>query len=116
MRSRALAAALLGVALAAALASCSQGISNNREDPLILVAGASGRAGHFVIRHLRDQGRSFRSLTRDRERAVEKWGPEFVQMNWVEGDVRDAERMLEVMAGVDRVICVIGANQVSGRA
>jgi uncharacterized protein YbjT (DUF2867 family) len=84
------------------------------ERELILVAGASGRVGRFVISALRADGRNFRSLTRSRERALERWGDGFIGMNWVEGDVRDAERMQEIMAGVTAVISVVGSREISG--
>ena len=107
-------AAAIGFALM--LASCGPAgrIDTDARDEFILVAGASGRAGHYVIQHLNEQGRNFRSLTRDADRAVEKWGEDFRDMSWFEGDVRDPARMNEVMQGVSRVICVIGANQISG--
>jgi len=67
-----------------------------------------------VIGHLKVEQRAFRSLTRSRARAVERWGATYADMNWVEGDVRDADRMREIMRGVTRVICVIGARQTRG--
>lgn len=81
---------------------------------LILVAGASGRVGRFVIKHLKEDGRAFRSLTRSRATAIERWGESYQDMNWVEGDVRDAGRMREIMAGVSHVISVVGSREVSG--
>ncbi len=80
----------------------------------ILVAGASGRTGHYVIRHLKDQGLTIKSLTRNEERAIERWGEEYRDMNWVEGDVRDADRMMEIMGGVDMVISVVGSREREG--
>lgn len=67
-----------------------------------------------MIGHLKVEQRAFRSLTRSRARAVERWGATYADMNWVEGDVRDADRMREIMRGVTRVICVIGARQTRG--
>ena len=83
-------------------------------DKTILVAGASGRAGRYVIRHLKDQGLTIKSLTRSEERAIERWGEDYRDMNWVEGDVRDADRMMEVMDGVDMVISVVGSRDREG--
>lgn len=104
------------ISLVLILAACGTvgGADSAARDDLILVAGASGRAGHYVIQRLNEQGRDFRSLTRDADRAVEKWGEDFRDMNWSEGDVRDPARMGEIMQGVSHVICVIGANKISG--
>ena len=85
-----------------------------QREELILVAGASGRVGRYVIGHLKEQGRSFRSLTRSRATAIERWGAAYADMNWVEGDVRDAARMREIMADVTAVISVVGSREISG--
>jgi len=111
---------LLGLALV--LAGCSGGLREARHagntaaaaEPLILVAGASGRVGHHVAARLRDDGRPFRALTRDAGRAIERWGPKFREIDWVEGDVRDAARMNEIMVDIDLVICVIGSRDIEG--
>ncbi len=81
---------------------------------LILIAGASGRAGHFVVEHLREEGASFRALTRSREDALKRLGPAFADIDWVECDVRDPAQVAAAMRGVTQVISVIGANQISG--
>jgi uncharacterized protein YbjT (DUF2867 family) len=93
-------------------AAAEAAVTEDRE--LILVAGASGRVGRYVIRHLKEQGRTFRSLTRSRDTAIERWGKAYTDMNWVEGDVRDAARMREIMAGVTAVISVVGTREISG--
>ena len=80
----------------------------------ILVAGASGRAGRYVVQHLRDDGLQFRALTRSRTDALQRLGPEFADLDWVECDVRDPAQVAAALRGVDLVISVIGANQVSG--
>lgn len=81
---------------------------------LILVAGASGRAGHFVVEHLREEGVAFRAMTRSREEAMKRLGPAFADVDWVECDVRDAAQVAAAMRGVTEVISVIGANQITG--
>jgi uncharacterized protein YbjT (DUF2867 family) len=79
--------AILLVLSGAVLAGCTGTGSQAKHSPgaaaereLILVAGASGRVGRYVI----------------------------------EGDVRDAARMREVMAGVTAVISVVGSREISG--
>lgn len=81
---------------------------------LILIAGASGRAGHFVVEHLREEGANFRALTRSREEALKRLGPAFADIDWVECDVRDPAQVAAAMRGVTQLISVIGANQISG--
>lgn len=81
---------------------------------LILIAGASGRAGHFVVQHLREEGSAFRAMTRSREEAQKRLGPAFADIDWVECDVRDKAEVAAAMRGVTQVISVIGANQISG--
>lgn len=107
---------LLATAFLALLcAGCgTTGSAPGGADELVLVAGGSGRVGRYVIGHLKADQRAFRSLTRSQARAVERWGPDYADMNWVEGDVRDAARMREVMRGVTAVICVIGSRQTRG--
>lgn len=80
----------------------------------ILVAGGSGRAGRYVVQHLRADGLRFRAMTRSRSAALARLGPEFATVDWVECDVRDPAQVAVAMRGVDLVISVIGANQVSG--
>jgi uncharacterized protein YbjT (DUF2867 family) len=102
---------LLKFALLMLLAGCAL----QPEPPeLILVAGASGRAGHFVVQRLRADEVAFRPLTRSREEAIERLGPAFADLDWVECDVRDPAQVAAAMRGVTQVISVIGANQIGG--
>jgi uncharacterized protein YbjT (DUF2867 family) len=84
---------------------------------LILVAGASGRTGRFVVQHLQLRANDeviLRPLTRSRDEALKRLGPAFADLDWVECDVRDPAQVAAAMRGVTQVISVIGANQVSG--
>ena len=80
----------------------------------IFVAGGSGRAGRYVVERLDARDLNFTPMTRDRDAAVERLGPAFSDMNWVEGDVRDAEQMKTLLAGMDMVICVVGSRETEG--
>jgi len=109
-----------GGLLLALLSGCSVHSSADR-DPAkglqgttILVAGASGRVGRYVVDHLRAEGLSFRATTRSRTEALKRLGDDYASVDWVECDVREPEQVAAAMRGVKLVISVIGANQVSG--
>jgi uncharacterized protein YbjT (DUF2867 family) len=84
------------------------------EGKTILVAGASGRAGRYVVQHLEAEGLRFRATTRDRAAALGRLGVGYESIDWIECDVRDPAQVAAAMRGVDLVISVIGANQVTG--
>ncbi len=117
MRTRLLSIACLMVIL---LAGCSAQSSADRGEAAalkgktILVAGASGRAGRYVVQHLHAEGLRFRAMTRDRAAALERLGADYESFDWIECDVRDPAQVLVAMRGVDLVISVIGANQLTG--
>jgi uncharacterized protein YbjT (DUF2867 family) len=81
------------------------------DDELIMVLGASGRTGRYVIKYLKEQGRNFISVTSSKERAIEKVGPGY---NWVEADIKDPAQLEPLMAGVTKVISGVGANVFEG--
>ena len=109
---------LAGLALAGALAlsACASAPASKpaSDDGLVLVAGASGRAGRYVVQRLKEQGIPFRAMTRSRADAEQRLGPDFAGVDWVECDVRDPAQVAAAMRGVRYVISVIGANQVGG--
>jgi uncharacterized protein YbjT (DUF2867 family) len=104
-------ALLLGVA-GLVLAACATNPPPGQD--LVLVAGASGRVGIYVVRRLKEQGIPFRAMTRSRAEAEKRLGPDFAGVDWVECDVRDPARVAAAMAGVTRVISVIGSREVAG--
>lgn len=117
---RTLHAVLMAAGSVLLLASCAtqpvaeQPSAATKPVELILVAGASGRAGHFVVEHLREEEVAFRAMTRSREEALKRLGPAFADVDWVECDVRDTAQVAAAMRGVTQVISVIGANQITG--
>lgn len=106
--------ALAGLALACIVALSGCATAPSGDGDLVLVAGASGRAGRYVVRRLKEQGIPFRAMTRSRAEAEQRLGAEFAGVDWVECDVRDPAQVAAAMRGVNQVISVIGANQVSG--
>lgn len=106
--------ALAGLVVACILALPGCATAPSAGGDLVLVAGASGRAGRYVVQRLKEQGIPFRAMTRSRADAEQRLGAEFAGVDWVECDVRDPAQVAAAMRGVDQVISVIGANQVSG--
>lgn len=106
--------ALLGATLALIVLASGCASAPPGGGDLVLVAGASGRAGRYVVQRLREQGVPFRAMTRSRAEAEKRLGADFAGVDWVECDVRDPAQVARAMQGVDRVLSVIGANQVGG--
>lgn len=78
----------------------------------VFVAGASGRTGGYILFQLEAQGyRNVVGLSRDAERAASDQSGSW---RWVEGDVRDPERMKVLVGDAQYVICTIGAPARSG--
>jgi uncharacterized protein YbjT (DUF2867 family) len=109
-----------GGLLIALLAACTVHSGAERksaadlQDATILVAGASGRVGHYVVDHLRADGLRFRATTRSQPEALKRLGADYADVDWVECDVRDPGQVAAAMQGVDLVISVIGSRQVTG--
>jgi uncharacterized protein YbjT (DUF2867 family) len=105
-------AVLLCSLLCTLLAGCATQQAGDLRHRTILVAGASGRAGRYVVQHLRADGLRFRAMTRSRPLAIQRLGAEYAAVDWVECDVRDPAQVAVAMRGADLVISVIGANSV----
>jgi uncharacterized protein YbjT (DUF2867 family) len=108
---------LLLCVLLAALAACTpSGMATGKRAgsspaETILVLGASGHTGQYVIRQLAAEGRSFRALTSNVEKAREKVGADYP---WVQGDVRDPATLEPLFAGVTTIISALGATEFKG--
>jgi len=101
--------AVLGVATALA---CLLGtIASAADGARVLVAGATGRTGGYIIRELRDSGYAVRAMTRDPARAAERLGDDW---GWAKADVREPAELAAAMQGVDYVVSSIGARSRSG--
>jgi len=103
---------LLGAALTIVLALSGCASAPSSDGKPVLVAGASGRVGTYLVRRLREQGIPFRAMTRSRADAEQRLGADFAGVDWVECDVRDPVQVASAMRGIGRVISVIGANTV----
>jgi uncharacterized protein YbjT (DUF2867 family) len=116
VRRRLLLSGFLGLSL---LTGCATQSGADLQGQTILVAGASGRTGRYVIQHLQDDHLQFRAMTRNRADVVKRFSAadpavDWDRIDWVECDVRDPAQVAAAMRGVARVISVIGANEVVG--
>lgn len=88
------------------LAGCA-GQTRSDETRTVLVAGATGGTGTFVVAQLHDAGFEVRALVRDVEKAQDILGPD---IELVAGDVRDPDSISRAMDGVDAVVSTIGGS------
>jgi uncharacterized protein YbjT (DUF2867 family) len=79
----------------------------------VLVAGATGRTGQWVVKRLLDYGVSVRVLARSMEKATALFG-ESVEI--VTGKVQDREDIARAVKGCDAVISTLGSSSVSGES
>jgi len=77
----------------------------------ILVVGASGRTGVYIIATLAANGRSYRPMTTNIERAKTKVSGD---RDWVQADVRDIQSLETAMEGITHIVSALGATQFSG--
>jgi uncharacterized protein YbjT (DUF2867 family) len=89
----------------------AMGDKDAASEELILVVGASGRTGRYVLKYLKAQGRNFIAVTSNKERAMEKVEGDY---NWVEADVKDPATLEPIMVGVTKIISGFGANKFEG--
>jgi len=77
----------------------------------VLVPGASGKSGRFVMEILKAQGYDARGMTRNVERAAAASDADYT---WVQGDVKNPDDLTAAMEGVTYVICTIGTQEPTG--
>lgn len=102
-------------AVLVALAGCATKPGSSEAAPVIeeriLVFGASGRSGRYLVEELQKQNRTFVGVTTNVERAREKLGDD---ITWVEADVRDPASVAAAVAGATHVISALGATEFKG--
>jgi len=96
------------IALATVTAACA-GRDKAPED--VLVAGATGQTGQLIVKHLQSQGYRVHALVRDIAKARDQLGPD---VEYEQGDVKDAASLTAAMSGIDAVISSIGARGKEG--
>lgn len=111
---------LLAILLLALPAACAgTGAVTGEKTPdtdsgVVVVAGASGRTGKFMLRELRERDLPYRPLTRSRTDAIARLGADFAGDEWREVDVREPAEVDAAMAGAAYVISVIGTSEAHG--
>jgi len=76
----------------------------------VLVAGATGGVGKFVVEELAKAGVSQRALVRDTNRAKQLLGPGTSTLDIVRGDVYQYASLPSAMEGCTAMICCTGAR------
>lgn len=81
------------------------------EEENILVVGASGRSGVYLVKALEEQGRNFKPATSNAVRARSKVPGDY---DWVEMDVREPASVEAAMKGITHIISALGATTFEG--
>ncbi len=72
----------------------------------ILVAGATGRTGKFIVASLLANGAKVRAFSRNIDQAKK----DVPKAEWIKADVKDAASLKGIAKGCDRVVFAIGSN------
>jgi nucleoside-diphosphate-sugar epimerase len=79
----------------------------------VLVAGATGRTGQWVVKRLLHYGIKARVFSRDREKALAIFGD---TVEIVTGKIQSGEDVANAVKGCDAVISALGSNAYSGES
>ncbi|MCG8344811.1 MAG: SDR family oxidoreductase [Chlorobiales bacterium] len=75
----------------------------------VLVAGATGRTGQWVVKRLQHYGIDYRLFVRSGEKALELFGPEVVDRLTI-GSIESESDIDAAVKNADAVICAVGGN------
>lgn len=75
----------------------------------VLVAGATGRTGLWVVKRLQSHHIDYHLFVRSGAKAIELFGPEIID-NLTIGSVEHPEEIKAALCHADAVICAIGGN------
>jgi len=75
----------------------------------VLVAGATGRTGQWVVKRLQHYGIDYRLFVRSGEKALELFGPEIIDRITI-GSILNQDEIDAAVNHVDAVICAVGGN------
>ncbi|MBV5302768.1 MAG: SDR family oxidoreductase [Chlorobium sp.] len=87
--------------------------SVNKYDGKVLVAGATGKTGQWVVKRLLRYGVAVRVLSREREKALALFGKE---VEIVAGKIQSTPDVARAVAGCRAVISTLGSNAVTGES
>lgn len=79
----------------------------------VLVAGATGKTGSWIVKRLRHYGVPVRVLARSEQKARSMFGED---VEIVPGKIQDVETLRRAVIGCDAVISALGSSAVSGEA
>jgi uncharacterized protein YbjT (DUF2867 family) len=79
----------------------------------VLVAGATGRTGQWVVKRLLHYGIQTRVFSRDRDKALAIFGD---TVEIVTGKIQSSEDVANAVKGCDAVISALGSNSPSGES
>jgi uncharacterized protein YbjT (DUF2867 family) len=79
----------------------------------VLVAGATGKTGNWVVKRLLHYGVPVRVFVRSEEKARSMFGD---GVEVVTGKIQDAEAILRAVSGCDGLISALGSSSISGDA
>lgn len=85
-------------------ASIGEAAMSNLQGKKILLAGATGNNGRYVLQRLGELGLDVRPMSRNIERAAETFGSQY---DWVQADVTDAATLDAAVKDVDIVISAV---------
>jgi len=77
-----------------------------RSPETVLVAGATGSIGRFVVQHLLAGGHAVRGLTRHPQEAAEREP----RVQWAQGDFKSPDSLEAIAEGVDRIVFAAGSK------
>ncbi len=80
-----------------------------RYNGTVLVAGATGRTGRWIVRRLQHYGIDYRLFVRSGEKALETFGPASVDRLAI-GSIENDADVRAAVRHADAVICAIGGN------
>ncbi len=81
---------------------------NNRFDGTVLVAGATGRTGQWIVRRLQEHGIDWRLFVRSAKKAADLFGLEYAD-RFATGSIENTVDIESAVSGCSAVISAIGA-------
>ena len=98
---------ILSFMLGAALVSIMTTTAFAESKGIVVVAGATGRTGQLVVKHLKSEGYEVRAMTRSMEKGKRVLGDD---ITLVQADVTKPETLPTLLEGADFLISAIGTS------